>query len=186
MSFFLIKKIKFQINSKDEKLVFLLFTTTVPIFLMLLTSMIMGAKIRTMWMTPFYLFAGTFVIYIFKSQINLNKLKNFTAVFVFLFLISPFTYAYVSITKTDKRTDFPGKEKADKIQSVWNKKYKSEIEFVVGDEWYGGNLSYHLESRPKWISINDEKAYELIKSKDRMSGTMSLENTYPALIIGNK
>ena len=27
---------------------------------------------------------------------------------------------------------------------------------------------------------------ELIKSKDRMSGAMSLENTYPALIIGNK
>ena len=87
MSFFLIKKIKFKINSKDEKLVFLLLTIIAPIFLMLLTSMIMGAKIRTMWMTPFYLFAGTFVIYIFKSQIKLNKLKNFTAVFVFLFLI---------------------------------------------------------------------------------------------------
>ena len=79
-----------------------------------------------------------------------------------LFLISPFTYAYISIIKTDKRTDFPGKEKAEKIQSDWNKKYKSEIEYVVGDEWYGGNLSYHLESRPKWISINDKKAYELI------------------------
>ena len=137
-------------------------------------------------MTPFYLFAGTLIIYIFKSQINLSRLKNFTTVFWILFLISPFIYAYVSIIKTDKRTDFPGKEKAEKIQSDWNKKYKSEIEYVVGDEWYGGNLSYHLESRPKWISINDEKAYELIKSKDRMSGTMSLENTYPALIIGNK
>jgi len=186
MSFFLIKKIKFKINFKDEKLVFLLITTIVPIFFILLTSMIMGAKIRTMWMTPFYLFAGTLIIYIFKSQINLNKLKNFTTVFVILFLVSPFTYAYVSITKTDKRTDFPGKEKADKIQSAWNKKYKSEIEFVVGDEWYGGNLSYHLKSRPKWISVNDKKAYELIKSKDRMSGAMSLENIYPALIIGNK
>ena len=127
MSFFLIKKIKFQINSKDEKLVFLLLTIIAPIFLMLLTSMIMGAKIRTMWMTPFYLFAGTFVIYIFKSQINLNKLKRFISVFIFLFLLSPFTYAYVSITETDKRTDFPGKEKADKIQSAWNKKYKSQI-----------------------------------------------------------
>ena len=63
---------------------------------------------------------------------------------------------------------------------------KDRIEYVVGDEWYGGNLSYHLESRPKWISINDKKAYELIKSKDRMSGAMSLENIYPALIIGSR
>ena len=186
MIFFLIKKIKFKINYKDEKIVFLFFTTLMPLLLILLTSIIMGAKIRTMWMTPFYLFAGTLIIYIFKSQINFNKLKNFTTVFVILFFISPFTYAYVSIIKTDKRTDFPGKEKAEKIQSAWNKKYKSEIEYVVGDEWYGGNLSYHLESRPKWISINDKKAYELIKSKDKMSGAMSLENIYPALIIGSR
>ena len=186
LCFFLINKIKFKINLKDEKLVFLLLTTIAPIFLMLLTSMIMGAKIRTMWMTPFYLFAGTLMIYIFKLQINLNKLKNFTTVFLIFFLISPFTYAYVSITQTDKRTDFPGKEKAEKIQSAWNKKYKSEIKYVIGDEWYGGNLSYHLKSRPKWISISDKKAFKLINSKDRMSGAMSLENIYPALIIGNK
>ena len=153
---------------------------------MLLTSMIIGAKIRTMWMTPFYLFAGTLMIYIFKSQINLNKLKNFITVFVILFLISPLAYAIISITKTDKRTDFPGKEKAKKVQTEWDKKYKSKIKYVIGDEWYGGNLSYHLESRPKWISINDKKAYKLIKSKDKMNGTMSLENIYPALIIGNK
>ena len=177
---------KFKINLKDEKLVFLFLTTIAPIFLMLLTSMIMGAKIRTMWMTPFYLFAGTFIIYIFKSQINLNKLKNFTTVFVILFLVSPFTYAYVSITKTDKRTDFPGKDSAEKIQSAWNKKYKSKIKYVVGDEWYGGNLSYHLESRPKWIPSWDKKTYKLIKSKDRMSGIMNIEFIYPALIIGNK
>ena len=186
MSFFLIKKMKFKINFKDEKLVFLLLTTLSPILFMLLTSMIMGAKIRTMWMTPFYLFSGTLMIYIFRSQINLNKLKKFSSVFIFLFLFSPFTYAYVSITQTDKRTDFPGKEKAEKIQSAWDKKYKSEIKYVIGDEWYGGNLSYHLASRPKWISINDKRAYKLIKSKDRMNGVMSLENIYPALIIGSK
>ena len=37
---------------------------------MFLTSLIMGAKIRTMWMTPFYLFfAGTLIIYIFKKEL---------------------------------------------------------------------------------------------------------------------
>ena len=70
----------------------------------------MGVKIRTMWMTPFYSFLGVLVIYIFQSQINLNKLKVFTTVFIILFILSPFAYAYVSITETDKRTDYPGKE----------------------------------------------------------------------------
>ena len=28
--------------------------------------------------------------------------------------------------------------------------FEKEIEFVTGDEWKAGNLSYHLKSRPKW------------------------------------
>ena len=70
----------------------------------------------------------------------------------FLFIFSPFAYAYVSITQIDKRTDYPGKEIADQIQKKWDKKYKNEILYVYGNEWIGGNLSYHLKSRPKWIS----------------------------------
>ena len=76
---------------------------------------------------------------------------------------------YVSITQTDKRTDFPGKQKAKEVQSLWDQKYKSEINYVIGDEWYAGNLSYHLKSRPKWVSINDKKAIELMNSKERIS-----------------
>ena len=182
ISFFLVKKITPKLNLKDEKLVFLFLTTIAPIFLMLLTSMIIGAKIRTMWMTPFYLFSGTFIIYIFKSQINLNKLQNFTSIFIILFIFSPLAYTYVSITQTEKRTDFPGKQKAKEVQSLWDQKYKSEIYYVIGDEWYAGNLSYHLKSRPKWVSINDKKAPELMNSKERIS----LENIYPALVIGKK
>ena len=68
-----------------------------------LTSMIMGVKIRTMWMTPFYLFFGILVIYIFQSQINLNRLRNFITVFLVLFIFSPFVYAFISITETEKR-----------------------------------------------------------------------------------
>ncbi len=182
MSFFLVKKISPKLNFRDERLVFLLLTTIIPIFFMLLTSMIMGAKIRTMWMTPFYLFAGTLIIYIFKSQINLNKLKNFVSIFIILFIFSPLAYAYVSITQTEKRTDFPGKQKAKEVQSLWDQKYKSEIYYVIGDEWYAGNLSYHLKSRPRWVSINNKKAIELMNSKQRIS----LENIYPALVIGKK
>jgi hypothetical protein len=116
--------------------------------------MIMGVKIRTMWMTPFYLFFGVLVIYIFQSQINLKKLKSFTTVFIILFIFSSFAYAYVSITQTDKRTDYKGKLLADHIQLKWDKYYTGEnkkIDFVWGNEWQAGNLSYHLKDRPKWM-----------------------------------
>ena len=110
----------------------------------------MGVKIRTMWMTPFYLFFGVLVIYIFQTQINLNKLKSFTTVFIILFIFSPFAYGYISVTETDKRTDYEGKKIADEVQKLWDKNYENKIEIVQGDEWHAGNLSYYLASRPEW------------------------------------
>ena len=56
----------------------------VPIMLMFLTSMLTGSKIRTMWMTPFYLFFGVLIVYIFQAQINLKKLNRFISAFLIL------------------------------------------------------------------------------------------------------
>ena len=124
---------------------------------MFLTSMIMGVKIRTMWMTPFYLFFGVLIVYIFQSQINLKKLKGFVTVFIVLFIFSPFAYAYISITETDKRTDYNGRVEAKAVQEVWDNLLFNRVEeikkinFVWGNEWEAGNLSYHLKDRPKWM-----------------------------------
>ena len=152
----LVKKIKFNFNIKDKKLIFLLFINLMPIFLMFLTSLITGSKIRTMWMTPFYLFFGVLFLYSLKSHVNLKKINSFLYGFLFLFFLSPILYSYVSLSQTDKRTDYPGKEIAMKIQYVWKKDFDKEIEFVTGDEWKAGNLSYHLKSRPKWEGLNKE------------------------------
>ena len=146
----LVKKFKFKVNLKDKKIIFLLFINILPIFLIFFTSLIMGSKIRTMWMTPFYLFFGVLFIYLFQSQIDLKKLRSFLYGFLFLFFLSPVLYSYISISQTDKRTDYPGKEIARKVQIVWDQDFDKEIEFVTGDEWKAGNLSYHLKSRPKW------------------------------------
>jgi len=157
MCFLVISEFKSKLNFKDEKLLFLLAINIIPILLMFLTSMIMGVKIRTMWMTPFYLFFGVLVIYIFQSQINLNKLKGFATVFIILFVFSPFAYAYISITETNKRTDYPGKKIAKQAQVVWGKNRNEKITWVIGNEWVAGNLSYHLKDRPKWKLNFDNK-----------------------------
>ena len=153
----LVKKIQFKFNVKDKKLLFLLVINLLPIFLILITSAIMGSKIRTMWMTPFYLYFGVLFLYILKSQINIKKTNSFLSGFLFLFFLSPIIYSYVSISQTDKRTDYPGKEIASKVQLIWSKEFNGEIQFVTGDEWKAGNLSYHLKSRPVWEgSTNSE------------------------------
>ena len=164
MSFLLIKKFKLKVSLKDKKLLFLIFINLVPIGLMLLTSVITGSKIRTMWMTPFYLFFGVLIVYLFQAQIDLKKLNAFITAFFILFIFSPFAYAYISITKTDKRTDYLGEEIAIKVQYAWSKNYKEPINVVFGDEWVAGNLSYHLKSRPIWEgSITKDKLNSLSK-----------------------
>ena len=153
----LINKIKFKINLKDKKLLFLIFINIMPIFLMFVSSVILGSKIRTMWMTPFYLFFGLFFVYLFQLQINLKKINSFLYGFLFLFFLSPILYSYVSISQTDKRTDYPGKQIAAKVQKTWDLDFDKEIQFVTGDEWKAGNLSYHLKSRPKWEGFTNSK-----------------------------
>ncbi len=163
LTWLLVQKIKFKINIRDKKLLFLLSINLLPIFLMFLTSVITGSKIRTMWMTPFYLFFGTFFVYMLQTQINIKKLKPFVIGFVFFFFLSPVLYAYVSISKDDKRTDYPGKEIAIKTQYAWDQQFDSEINVVLGNEWNAGNLSFHLKSRPIWEGFVERSKLDQLK-----------------------
>ena len=159
----LVKKIKFKFDFKDKRLLFLLAINILPILLIFLTSVVTGSKIRTMWMTPFYLFFGVLFVYLFHSQINIKKLKPFMIGFIFLFFLSPILYAYVSISKDDKRTDYPGKEIAIKTQYAWDQQFNTKINVVYGNEWIAGNLSYHLKSRPAWEGFVERKKLDQLK-----------------------
>ena len=148
------KSIKTNFSLKDQNLLYLLSVTLLPIFLMFLTSLIIGAKIRTMWMTPFYLFIGTLFIYLFQNKINTDKIRNFIYVFIFLFLLSPFLYGYISVTQTNKRTDYNGREIANLVERKLIQLGYENVMEVKGNEWVAGNLCYHLKSKPKCVILN--------------------------------
>ena len=157
MLLFLVSKFKTKFNLKDKKFLFLLSINIIPIILIFMTSLTMGVKIRTMWMTPFYLFFGILFVYLYKEKANFKKINRFFVVFLFLFFLSPITYLYISISEKNKRTDYQGKEIARLVQNKWNENFRNEIKVVIGDEWYAGNLSYHLNSRPKWMNSLKDK-----------------------------
>ena len=152
MIFLIVKKFNFKINLKNKKTLFLLSINLIPILLMLMTSILTGAKIRSMWMTPFYLFSGTLFLLVFKNFVELRKLKKFYYTFLFFFFLSPLVYLGVSLKVETKRTDYPGKEISRLVQNKWDDNFINEIKIVIGDEWSAGNLSYHLYSRPKWMN----------------------------------
>ena len=157
----LLKKFTFKLNLKNKKTLFLIFINFIPILLVLITSILTGAKIRTMWITPFYLFIGTLFIEIFRKNINFKKIKKFYGVFLFLFILSPAIYFGISMHDEKKRTDFPGKEIARLVQNKWNNNFVNDIKIVIGDEWFAGNLSYHIPSRPIWFNDLQNKASKI-------------------------
>ena len=157
----ILKKFKLKIKVKNKQVLFLIFINLIPIILILITSIFTGAKIRTMWMTPFYLFFGTLFFKLFRDKIDFKKIKRFYIAFLFFFILSPFSYLGVSLINENKRTDYPGKEISRLVQNKWNENFINEIKIVVGDEWSAGNLSYHLNSRPKWINDLKNKISEI-------------------------
>ena len=160
MIFVLLKRIKL-FKFKNQKTTFLFTVTFLPIILILFTSLFTGAKIRTMWMTPFYLFFGVFFIQFFKKNIDFKKFKRFFFFFLFFFIFSPVIYLSISLIDETKRTDYPGREISRLVQNKWDDNFVNEIKIVVGDEWSAGNLSYHLKSRPVWINDLGKKIIDL-------------------------
>ena len=107
--------------------------------------------------THLFLFFGTLLINIFKNFIDMKKIKKFYFIFLFFFILSPALYLTVSLLDKTKRTDYPGREIAKKTQIIWSQDFDKQIDFVTGDEWKAGNLSYHLQSRPRWEGLTNDK-----------------------------
>ena len=160
LSFYLFKKINFKFSFKDKNFVFLFCLIIVPIIFLFLTSLLLGSKIRTMWMTPFYLGLGTFLIYTVKNKIVFSHTYKISFILIFF---SSMTYGAVSIINEQKRTDYKGKEVAKNIQGRWdnwvldNQLSKNKIISIHGDEWFAGNLIYNLKDKPKWFDERHDK-----------------------------
>jgi len=165
MFFAIIKKFQFNINFKNKKNLFLITINLIPISLILATSIISGAKIRTMWMTPFYLFLGVLILEIFRKNIDLKKIKKFYFLFLFFFILTPLIYLGVSTIDKTKRTDYPGKEISRLVQNKWDDNFINDIKIVIGDEWSAGNLSYHLNSRPTWLNDLKDKVSSITEDQ---------------------
>ncbi len=157
--YLLIKKIKVRLPLNNEKFIFLLFSFLVPFFLILITSVITGSRIRTMWMMPFYSLIGIFFIYLYENHINLKKLKNFKILLIIFLIISPTLYSLRSIY-FDSRTSYEGKIIASEIKKEWKTISKVNISNVGFSEWYAGNLSYQLHNRPKVFLEENSEFYK--------------------------
>ena len=175
----LIKKIKVKLPINNEKFIFLLFSFLIPFFLILITSIITGSRIRTMWMIPFYSLIGIFFIFLYQNEINSKKFKNFFILLIIFLIVSPILYSLRSIY-SDSRTSYDGKKIALQVEQEWKNISKDKISNVGFSEWYAGNLSYQLGNRPKVFLEENNDFYKkpaVIIAKDIGPSLCNRKNT---------
>ncbi len=186
--YLLIKRIKIKLPLNNEKFIFLLFSFLLPFFLILITSVITGSRIRTMWMIPFYSLIGIFFVFLYQDQINLKKLKKFNILLIIFLIVSPTLYSLRSIYN-DTRTGYEGKKIALQIEKEWKTISKDEISNVGFSEWYAGNLSYQLSNRPKVFLEENNNFYKkpaIIIAKDIGPSLCSRKNINVKNIVYKK
>jgi len=177
--YILVKKIKVKLPINNEKFIFLLFSFLIPFFLILITSIITGSRIRTMWMIPFYYLIGIFFIFLYQNEINSKKFKNFFILLIIFLIVSPILYSLRSIY-SDSRTSYDGKKIALQVEQEWKNISKDKISNVGFSEWYAGNLSYQLGNRPKVFLEENNDFYKkpaVIIAKDIGPSLCNRKNT---------
>ena len=177
--YILVKKIKVKLPINNEKFIFLLFSFLIPFFLILITSIITGSRIRTMWMIPFYSLIGIFFIFLYQNEINSKKFKNFFILLIIFLIVSPILYSLRSIY-SDSRTSYDGKKIALQVEQEWKNISKDKISNVGFSEWYAGNLSYQLGNRPKVFLEENNDFYKkpaVIIAKDIGLSLCNRKNT---------
>ena len=186
--YLLIKRIKIKLPLNNEKFIFLLFSFLLPFFLILITSVITGSRIRTMWMIPFYSLISIFFVFLYQDQINLKKLKKFNILLIIFLIVSPTLYSLRSIYN-DTRTGYEGKKIALQIEKEWKTISKDEMSNVGFSEWYAGNVSYQLSNRPKVFLEENNNFYKkpaIIIAKDIGPGLCSRKNINNKNIVYKK
>ena len=177
--YILVKKIKVKLPINNKKFIFLLFSFLIPFFLILITSIITGSRIRTMWMIPFYSLIGIFFIFLYQNEINSKKFKNFFILLIIFLIVSPILYSLRSIY-SDSRTSYDGKKIALQVEQEWKNISKDKISNVGFSEWYAGNLSYQLGNRPKVFLEENNDFYKkpaVIIAKDIGPSLCNRKNT---------
>jgi 4-amino-4-deoxy-L-arabinose transferase-like glycosyltransferase len=133
--------------------VFLDVCTFGPFALTFLLSFTFGFQIHDMWGTPFWNFAGIWVMLYFKPELSKGAKIRFTCVWAFITLSILVVYAgatvlYPYVSGHAQRVNFPGRQLSKEVTAGWRERFTVPLTYVVGDVWPAGNVAYYAPARP--------------------------------------
>ena len=160
---FAIHKIKLASFDKE----FLFYIGLGPFLLTVLLSFFSGIKLRAGWGMPLLSLWGIILIATIQPYFTKAKLYRFFTFTYVLIAACLIAYSVSLIDSPDPSSaNFPGREIAQTINKNWREKYHTNLSYVAGSRWVGGNISFYSNDRPAvfiewnrkrapWINLKD-------------------------------
>jgi len=127
---------------------YLHFVALGPLLLYVAVSAATGMRLRSMWGTPLLAIAGLYLVYFFAPARATWRMPRFVAAWTVTALLFVAAYAGSALFADGKRTDYPGAEIARQLEMEWSNRFATPLRYVIGDEWFAGNVGWYGASRP--------------------------------------
>lgn len=147
-----------QVTVKEFDKAFLFYIGMLPLLLTALLSVIFGIKLRAGWGMPLLSLWGIILIALTKPVLTTKKLYYFIAIIFLLMMILGSGYSFSLMHSNSTSTaNYPGKEIAQEITTLWHQQYHRKLNYVAGSRWIGGNISLYSPDHPAvFMEWNDE------------------------------
>lgn len=145
---------------------FLTFMGIVPLLIWILISAAAGVKLKSMWGFAFVSLIPMILFYAsdFKDTLRFQK-RGVLLAYVMMVLMAASCIG-TTLCHTSNRANFPGRDFAVRMKTLWREKYQTPLKYTGGDIWFGSLLYVYLPEKPRvliqmnpsaapWIDIND-------------------------------
>lgn len=142
-------------------------------------SLLTGARLRSMWGMSMVLAIPLLLTMLARFDARPTRVRGFVAAWTGLFLLALGAYfadnaVAPRFTSDAKRTNYPGRELALKVERMWNERVPEQtLIAVIGDEFYGGLVSWYGDERALvYIDGSTERTFWVDDSDVHIFGAM--------------
>jgi 4-amino-4-deoxy-L-arabinose transferase-like glycosyltransferase len=125
---------------------YLLAMVIVPFLIQVAVSSLRTTHLRPSYGSQLWLFFGLLLLVCFEIRPTVLRWKMTwagCAIFCSAFIVAMFCHdrAVPGLRQYDARTRFSGRDLAEEVQSLWNRRYSQPLEIVSGAWWLAGNVA---------------------------------------------
>ena len=155
---------------------FLLSIVLGPVAIILGASLLVGFKVRSMWGTALWTFAGLLALYLVELRSDRQAMRRLVTTCAMTTLVIAsilFTKNLASPHMRGKgsRVHFPGQQLAEQVQRRWQQDFDQPLQFVGGPWWLAGNVAFYADHRASvFADLQSEKSPWLDDTKLQEQG----------------